>query len=105
MRPQTYVCVSPSRGVQAISNEEYHLSRVVRCCLQENTRPHDHREDKHRPPASKSLPDEQRDDGSEKTSQIIDTCHEALHSWRRMVEVLDEILTDHDATEDTFALD
>lgn len=34
----------------------------------------------------------------------IDTGHETLHSWRWMVEVFDEVLTDHDATEDTLCM-
>jgi hypothetical protein len=103
MRPQTYVCVSPSHGLQANWTLNYHLRCAVRCCLQHDTRSHDHREDKHRPATPQSLTNKQRDNCSKKAAQIVDTSHEALHSWRWMIEVLDEILTDDDATKDTFA--
>lgn len=57
----------------------------------------------HRPATAQFFANEESDYCPDEASEIIHRSHEALHGWRRMVEVLDEVLTDDDTAEDACA--
>ena len=63
---------------------------------------HDHSEDQHSPSTTQFLANEKSNDCSSETAEIVDRRDEALHGWRRVVEVLDEVLSHDDAPEHTY---
>jgi len=69
--------------------------------LEDYTGTHDDSEHKHRPSTTQSLAYEKGDDGTSEASQIVYRGDKALHGRRRVIEILDKVLANDDAAEDT----
>lgn len=73
-----------------------HSSHIMTSGLDEDASPHnDGEKEQHAFPAQ-LLADKKRNHRTPKATQVIDARDKALHSWARIVKILEEVISDYD---------
>lgn len=82
----------------------YHVAHAMRSRLDGDADSHDDGKEQEHSFASEFLSNHKREESASKAAEIVDRDNESLHSRRRVMEVLQKVLSNDDTTEDALFL-